>query len=219
MPNRYASLLFICPFVSVQPNVSLVNCKRIPLALTLGTPTRAGANCPNRGPPIFATASVKGSLKIEGDPNDVDAIIASLAATLGVDPALIVLDGPVSGRRAALEVSFTIAADPNQIEGLMNALEDPGLVESMASSLAAMGVNATVTPGKPTKEIPKRREGEVWEMRETGDNAGKYILTACYKGSLLVNTTLDTQVTASGVGFGSQVGPLVREECKTCDIP
>ena len=28
----------------------------------------AGANCPNRGPPIFATALVKGSLKIDGDP-------------------------------------------------------------------------------------------------------------------------------------------------------
>ena len=82
----------------------------------------AGANCPNRGPPIFATASVKGSLKIEGDPNDVDAIIASLAATLGLDPALIVLDGPVTGRRASLEVTFTIQADTNEIEALMLSL-------------------------------------------------------------------------------------------------
>ena len=139
---------------------------------------------------------MKGSLKIEGDPNDVDAIIASLAATLGIDPALIVLDEPVTGRRAgaALEVTFTIQADPNEIEGLMSALEDPNLVEAMAGSLAAMGVNASVTPGKPTKEIPKRREGEVWELQESGENVGKYILRACYKGSLIVNATLDTQV-------------------------
>ena len=157
----------------------------------------AGANCPNRGPPVFATALVKGSLKIDGDPNDVDAIIASLAATLGLDPALIVLDGPVTGRRASLEVTFTIQADPNEIEGLMTALEDPSLVEAMAGSLAAMGVNATVTPGKPTKEISKRREGEIWELQESGENIGKYILKACYKGSLLVNATLDTQVNES----------------------
>jgi ABC-type cobalamin/Fe3+-siderophores transport system ATPase subunit len=145
---------------------------------------------------------VKGSLKIEGDPNDVDAIIASLAATLGIDPALIVLDEPVTGRRAgaALEVTFTIQADPNEIEGLMSALEDPNLVEAMAGSLAAMGVNASVTPGKPTKEIPKRREGEVWELQESGENVGKYILRACYKGSLLVNATLDTQVRVSRLG-------------------
>jgi ABC-type cobalamin/Fe3+-siderophores transport system ATPase subunit len=145
---------------------------------------------------------VKGSLKIEGDPNDVDAIIASLAATLGIDPALIVLDEPVTGRRAgaALEVTFTIQADPNEIEGLMSALEDPNLVEAMAGSLAAMGVNASVTPGKPTKDIPKRREGEVWELQESGENVGKYILRACYKGSLLVNATLDTQVRVSRLG-------------------
>jgi hypothetical protein len=133
----------------------------------------------------------------------VDAIIQSLAASLGLDPALIVLDNSVTGRRAAFEVSFTISADPSEIEGLMNALEDPGLVESMVSSLSVMGINATVTPGKPTKEIPKRREGEVWQMQETGDNVGKYILKACYKGSLLVNTTLDTQVTVLGIGFGT----------------
>jgi len=137
---------------------------------------------------------VKSTLTIEGDPNDVDAIIASLAATLGIDPALIVLDAPVTGRRAALEVSFSIQVDPDEVEGLMSALEDPSLVEAMAGSLAAMGVNASVTPGKPTKEIPKRREGEVWELQESGENKGKYILRACYKGSLIVNATLDTQV-------------------------
>ena len=137
---------------------------------------------------------MKSTLTIEGDPNDVDAIIASLAATLGIDPALIVLDAPVTGRRAALEVSFSIQVDPDEVEGLMSALEDPSLVEAMAGSLAAMGVNASVTPGKPTKEIPKRREGEVWELQESGENIGKYILRACYKGSLIVNATLDTQV-------------------------
>jgi len=51
--------------------------------------------------------------------------------------------------------------------------------------------------GTPTKEISKRREGEVWELQESGENAGKYILKSCYKGSLLVNATLDTQVRLS----------------------
>jgi len=65
--------------------------------------------------------------------------------------------------------------------------------------------------GTPTKEISKRREGEVWELQESGENAGKYILKACYKGSLLVNATLDTQVrlsaaAAAAVGVSSWEG-------------
>ena len=51
----------------------------------------------------------------------------------------------------------------------------------------------------------------MWELQESGENAGKYILKACYKGSLLVNATLDTQVrlsaaAAAAVGLSSWEG-------------
>ena len=41
--------------------------------------------------------------------------------------------------------------------------------------------------------VSEKREGEEWELAEAGLNAGKFILKSCYKGSLLVNTTLETQ--------------------------
>lgn len=105
-----------------------------------------GANCPNRGPPIFATASVQGSLAIEGDPNDVDAIVASLAATLGVSPSRLVVGGEAARRREALEISFTIFADPNDLEDLQEAMESPDLMSAMAADLASKGVSAIGNP-------------------------------------------------------------------------
>ena len=42
-------------------------------------------------------------------------------------------------------------------------------------------------------QVSKKREGEEWEQVEAGPNAGKFILKSCYPGSLLVNTTLETQ--------------------------
>ena len=155
--------------------------------------TRPGATCPNRGPPVFATATVKGSLAIEGDPDDLDAIVASLAAALGVDPALLTLDESLQ-RRAAIEVSFSIVADPNDLADIEKGLNDPALAESMASVLAEQGISAQVTPKLVGVIASQKREGEEWELAEQGENAGKYILKSCYKGSLLVNATLDTQV-------------------------
>ena len=135
---------------------------------------------------------MKGSLAIEGDPDDLEAIVASLTAALGVDPSMLTLDE--AKRRAALEVSFSILADPNDLADLENGLSDLKLVESMASALAEMGINATVTPKLVGVIASQKREGEEWEQQETGENAGKYILKSCYRGSLLVNATLDTQV-------------------------
>lgn len=109
------------------------------------TLTRAGANCPNRGPPIFATATVSSSLAISGDLTPRQALDA-LAKSLGIDPALIQQsDDAGTGRRAAQEISFSILADPNKIDALFTALQDPSLANSMVAALANMGVNATVT--------------------------------------------------------------------------
>jgi hypothetical protein len=167
--------------------------------LCVSTPT--GATCPNRGPPIFATSTLKGSLAIQGDPEDVDAIVASLAEALGVDPALLTLDDDTSAaRRAALEISFSILADPNDLADLEKGLNDPSLTQSMASTLAGMGINATVTPKLVGVIASAKPEGEEWELQETGDLSGKYILKTCYRGSLLVNATLDTQVWLSVIG-------------------
>ena len=52
---------------------------------------------------------------------------------------------------------------------------------------------AVVTPILGKVEISEKREGEEWVKEESGANAGKFILKSCYKGSLLVNTTLETQ--------------------------
>jgi hypothetical protein len=42
-------------------------------------------------------------------------------------------------------------------------------------------------------QVSEKREGEEWEQAEAGPNAGQFILKSCYPGSLLVNTTLETQ--------------------------
>ena len=105
-----------------------------------------GANCPNRGPPIFAAATVQGSLSVDGDPIDVDAIVASLAATLGVDTSLLVLSDETARRRDAFELSFTIFADPTDLEALQKAMERPDLMSAMASDLASKGVSAIGNP-------------------------------------------------------------------------
>lgn len=52
---------------------------------------------------------------------------------------------------------------------------------------------AVVTPILGKVEISEKREGEEWVKEESGANVGKFILKSCYKGSLLVNTTLETQ--------------------------
>ena len=57
------------------------------------------ARCPNHGPLVFDTSVIEGSLAIEGDLKDLDAMIASLAASLGIDPSLIVLSDVAAVQR------------------------------------------------------------------------------------------------------------------------
>ena len=139
-----------CTTLTTVPRPELVSSASVTSIVSLyslsATLARAGANCPNRGPPIFATAAVSSSLAISGDMTPRQALDA-LAKSLGIDPALIQQsDDAGTGRRAAQEISFSILADPNEIDALFTALEDPSLANSMAAALADMGINATVTP-------------------------------------------------------------------------
>ena len=139
-----------CTTLTTVPRPELVSSASVTSIVSLyslsATFARAGANCPNRGPPIFATAAVSSSLAISGDMTPRQALDA-LAKSLGIDPALIQQsDDAGTGRRAAQEISFSILADPNEIDALFTALEDPSLANSMAAVLADMGINATVTP-------------------------------------------------------------------------
>jgi len=141
---------FACTTLTTVPRPELVSSASLTSIVSLyslsATLARAGANCPNRGPPIFATAAVSSSLAISGDMTPRQALDA-LAKSLGIDPALIQQsDNAGTGRRAVQEISFSILADPNEIDALFTALEDPSLANSMAAALADMGINATVTP-------------------------------------------------------------------------
>ena len=148
------------------------------------------AQCPNRGPPIFETSVIEVSLSIEGDPDDLDAIVASLAASLGIDPSLIVVgDVTEVQRRGSLQIFLQIFAGQDSTESIANAVSSPDLVSALASDLASKNISASVTPTMSALKSSEKREGEVWEMR-----GGVYVLTECPSGFLLVNSTLDTQV-------------------------
>ena len=146
------------------------------------------AQCPNKGPPIFDNSAVEGNLALDGDPNDLDAIIASLAATLGVDPASLVL-GEISesSRRASLQIAFELFADQSELEALSAALSSPDLMDALAANLASQNITASVGVTS-TVRLAEKREGEVWQQKN-----GVFVLTACPPGFLLINTTLETQ--------------------------
>jgi len=149
------------------------------------------ALCPNRGPPIFDTSSLSGKLVIDGDRKDIDAIVASFAVALGLDPSLLVVrpDTAVqSKRRENLEIQFDIYADEKQLQALSQKMLDPNVASAMATSLAAQNIVARVTPVPSAVTIADKREGEVWELK-----GGVYILRSCPRGFLLINTTLETQ--------------------------
>jgi len=166
-------------------NAPMLDCKKCP----------ASAQCPNKGPPVFETSAVKGSLEIEGDPNNLDAIVASLAKSLGVDPSKLVLGEIKLARRGSLQIQFQIFVDEKDVSSLSEKLASDDLVSALADNLASMNISATVSTMVTETAITKKREGEDWVLRD-----GTFLLVSCAPGFLLVNTTTDTQ------------------ECKECEI-
>ena len=168
-----------CPegMYMLDPNDPSQTCQACPMTAT----------CPKRGPPVFKEAAIEGSLSIAGDIDDMDAILESLAATLGVDPSMIVLGDVSEARRGQLEISFQIFADESFVEAISQNMGD-GLMESLASNLAKAGVNATISPSFKPVNKEKKREGEVWKLED-----GVYILKSCPMGFLLINSTIATQ--------------------------
>jgi hypothetical protein len=146
------------------------------------------AKCPQQGPPIFDN-SIEGNLVLDGDRNDLEAIVTSLAALLGVDPASLVLGEEIfeSGRRAVLQFSFEIFADESELEALSAALSSPDLMDALAAKLGKKNITASVGVTSTIK-LSEKREGEVWQQRN-----GVFVLTDCPPGFLLINTTLETQ--------------------------
>jgi len=168
-----------------DPNSPMLDCKKCP----------ASAQCPNKGPPVFETSGVKGALEINGDPDDLDSIIASLAASLGLDPSKIVLGDIKTARRGPLQIEFQIFADADDVSALSEKLASDDLVSALASNLAAMNITATVSATVTEASIATKREGEDWIMSD-----GTFFLVSCAPGFLLVNSTIDTQ------------------ECKECEV-
>jgi hypothetical protein len=145
------------------------------------------ATCPKRGLPVFKQAAIEGSLSIDGDISNMDAIGRSLAATLGVDPSMIVLGDVAKARRGQLQISFQIFADESLAEAISQNLGG-SFMTSFTANLAKAGVNATITPVFKPVNKEKKREGEVWEVED-----GVYVLKSCPVGFLLINSTIETQ--------------------------
>ena len=146
------------------------------------------ATCPNRGPPVFEkAAAIEGSLSIAGDSSDMDGIVRSLAASLGVDPSFIVVGDVSEARRGQLKLFFQIFADESTAEEISQRMGD-GFMKSFTANLAVAGINATITPDLKTVTKEKKRQGEVWKLEN-----GKYVLKSCPVGFLLINSTIETQ--------------------------
>jgi hypothetical protein len=146
------------------------------------------ATCPNRGPPVFEkAAAIGGSLSIAGDSSDMDGIVRSLAASLGVDPSFIVVGDVSEARRGQLKLFFQIFADESTAEEISQRMGD-GFMKSFTANLAVAGINATITPNLNTVTKEKKRQGEVWKLEN-----GKYVLKSCPVGFLLINSTIETQ--------------------------
>ena len=112
----------------------------------------ASAECPNRGPPMFQTTAVSASMAMTADPDDMSAILDSLAEMLRLDPDLLELEnaGSTGSRRTAqaMVISFKVYATPEQLAELDAALNDPSLPTRMGVVLQSRGVSADVQPAE-----------------------------------------------------------------------
>ena len=145
------------------------------------------ATCPKRGLPVFTQAAIEGSLSIDGDISNMDAIVRSLAAALGVDQSMIVLGDVAKARRGQYQISFQIFADESLAEAISQNMGN-SFMDSFTANLAKEGVTATITPVFKPVNKEKKREGEVWEVED-----GVYVLKSCPVGFLLFNSTIETQ--------------------------
>ena len=118
-----------------------------------------------------------------------DAIVESLAQSLSIDPAqLIIQDIETRRRRASVSatVYFIIDASPEKVQQLSEKLRDPALGSSMAAGLSSRSISATVSAA--VVEESNGAATGTW----TSVN-GIFYLESCPRGYLLINTTLETQ--------------------------
>lgn len=146
------------------------------------------ARCPNRGPPIFDNSAIEGNLVLDGDPNDLDAIIASLAASLGVDLASLVLGKISSSRRAALQISFELFAGKAELEELSAFLSSPNLMDALAANLAQQNITASIGITS-TIRLAEKRDGEVW-MSQGGVYGTRGCVHVCVRVCVQVLTVV-----------------------------
>ena len=142
---------------------------------------------------MFGTTAVSASMAMTADPDDMAAILDSLALMLGLDPNLLELEnaGSTGSRRAAqaMVISFKVYATPEQMAQLDAALNDPSLASRMGADLQSRGVSVDVQPVEISSIADAViREGEVWAPVD-----GVYMLKDCPRGFLLINTTVETQ--------------------------
>ena len=78
--------------------------------------------------------------------------------------------------------------DESQMESLSQIMLSADLVSSLATELSNRNISSSVTLEISTVKESEKREGEVWVLRNS-----EYILEACPRGFLLVNTTVETQ--------------------------
>ncbi len=161
----------------LDPNDPSQACQACPMRTT----------CPKRGPPVFKQADIEGSLSIDGDISNMDAVVRSLAAALGVDQSKIVLGDVVKARRGQYQISFQIFADDSLAEVISQNMGDI-FMNSFTAKLVEEGVTATIAPVFKPVNKEKKREGEVWELE-----GGQYVLKSCPVGFLLINSTIETQ--------------------------
>lgn len=90
---------------------------------------------------------------MSADKNDLALILTSLAASLGIDPGMLALNGEIedgtmsAGRRAQeFLIKFKVYATPQEMSAIDAKLKDPTLVTRMGADLQFRGVNAELNP-------------------------------------------------------------------------
>ena len=156
----------------------------------------SSATCVNGAPPIFQASKVTGTVELAGLPKEdgEDAVRQALANLLGVQISQIVLldqSRRHQRRSTSRPIVFEIVGDTSQVASLAEDLKDGNLASQLSSQLSkqyAMNITVTVSGGAVAQTLEKTHAGEKWV--EVG---GEYLLRACPRGFILVNTTVETQ--------------------------
>lgn len=160
-----------------------------------------GALCPKGGPPIFPEAELSGTLELSGKlprEQDLQSMIAS-SLNLDMNLAQIVsydrardqmLSLSESGRRQIhTPVVLQFKAFPSKANAVSSSMTSLDILADLHLMLAQAAGNQTELLGLSVQVTQTRNPGEVWREEDR-----VFVIKACPKGHLLVNSSLDEQM-------------------------